>query len=128
MSDRLEEIKRDYAALKEKWDYPVEAVEWLISEVERLHARFPAEMKNCTIRFLECPVGHGRLTADNWIDNGCKQCEVERLTNYLAFYKSTAQELRESYEKATKRCEDAREVFNAPYDPTSVKKWLEGKP
>ena len=38
-------------------------------------ARLPDSMQHCTIRFLECPVGHGRLTVTNWIDSGCLGCK-----------------------------------------------------
>lgn len=38
-------------------------------------AQLPKEMPDCTIVFKECPLGHGRLTATNWIDRGCVICE-----------------------------------------------------
>lgn len=40
-------------------------------------AQLPKEMPDCTIVFKECPLGHGRLTATNWIDRGCVICERE---------------------------------------------------
>jgi len=51
----------------------------LVAEVRRLRAQLPAEMQHCTILFRECSVGHGRLTAANWIDHGCSTCEIQRL-------------------------------------------------
>ena len=51
----------------------------LHAERDQLAARLPAEMPGCTIRFVECSVGHGRLTADNWVDSGCLVCERDQL-------------------------------------------------
>lgn|GEM_PF-6552907 len=45
-------------------------------EKERLKKQLPEGMEDCTIRFIECPVGHGRLIAANWIDNGCPWCQL----------------------------------------------------
>lgn len=47
------------------------------SDVEALLAQLPEGMRHCTIRFIECKKGHGRLTATNWIDHGCQTCELE---------------------------------------------------
>ena len=46
-------------------------------------ARLPDGMEHCTILFHECAVGHGWLTADNWVQHGCpfcarKKAEAER--------------------------------------------------
>lgn len=38
--------------------------------------QLPEGMRHCTIRFIECEVGHGRLTATNWVDHGCPWCKV----------------------------------------------------
>jgi hypothetical protein len=57
-------------------------VERLKREIERLRAQLPAGMQDCTIQFKECQLGHGRLTATNWVDHGCQQCEIERLRAY----------------------------------------------
>ena len=53
-------------------------------EIERLTAQLPDGMKDCTIRFKACPEGHGRLTADNWVEIGCHLCEVNRLYAEIA--------------------------------------------
>jgi hypothetical protein len=45
----------------------------------RKENQLPAGMEHCTIRFVSCPIGHGRLTATNWVDNGCQSCELARL-------------------------------------------------
>ena len=42
-------------------------------------SQLPDGMEHCTIRFKECPKGHGRLAADNWIDHGCLVCEIQKL-------------------------------------------------
>jgi prefoldin subunit 5 len=52
------------------------AVEQLKAERDDLARRLPEGMKDCTIRFLKCEKGHGRLTADNWVDHGCYVCQL----------------------------------------------------
>lgn len=41
--------------------------------------QLPHGMEHCVIEFIECPEGHGRLIAKNWIDPGCQTCEIEAL-------------------------------------------------
>jgi hypothetical protein len=48
-------------------------------ENKALRAQLPETMQDCTIKFLECEKGHGRLTSTNWEDHGCQRCEVEAL-------------------------------------------------
>jgi hypothetical protein len=55
----------------------------LIAKVERLQKQLPDAMQGCTIRFVKCPAGHGRLTATNWVDHGCDTCEIKRLRSAL---------------------------------------------
>lgn len=49
----------------------------LREENARLRAQLPERMKDCTILFKECPVGHGWLTATNWVQHGCPTCAIE---------------------------------------------------
>ena len=49
-------------------------------EIEARKRQLPEGMENCTIRFIECPIGHGRLTATNWIDHGCPTCSLAAVT------------------------------------------------
>jgi hypothetical protein len=49
------------------------------AEIERLRKQLPEEMQDCTIQFRECANGHGWLTATNWLEHDCQQCEIERL-------------------------------------------------
>jgi len=49
------------------------------SEYKALLAQLPEEMQDCTIQYLKCERGHGRLTATNWINHGCHHCELEFL-------------------------------------------------
>lgn len=51
--------------------------------IAELEAQLPDEMQHCTIRFIECPVGHGRLTATNWVDNGCPYCKIAEAQQVL---------------------------------------------
>jgi hypothetical protein len=60
------------------------AVDVFDAEIGRLSAQLPEGMQHCTIRFIECPVGHGRLTATNWVDHGCTFCELAALRERVA--------------------------------------------
>jgi len=51
--------------------------------IEKLETQLPEGMEHCTIRFIKCEVGHGRLTANNWIDTGCPHCKNEKLERVL---------------------------------------------
>jgi hypothetical protein len=53
------------------------------AQVQALREQLPEGMKHCKIVFIECPVGHGRLSAANWIDHGCRQCLIDSLTRAL---------------------------------------------
>lgn len=61
--------------------------------IRELEAQLPEQMKHCTIRYVECPVGHGRLTATNWVDVGCQRCEIMELEAKLARRNSSLSEL-----------------------------------
>ena len=47
--------------------------------IAALEAQLPAEMQDCTIRFIECEKGHGRLTATNWVQQPCHYCRIKAL-------------------------------------------------
>jgi hypothetical protein len=55
--------------------------------------QLPEGMEHCTIRFLECPKGHGRLTATNWVQHGCRQCAIDDLLAEAVWAMGTIQEL-----------------------------------
>ena len=69
--------ERDHAQAQEAGLRAI--IERLGVENERLKSQLPEGMEKCTIKFISCPVGHGRLISTNWIDNGCCHCEIERL-------------------------------------------------
>ncbi len=54
------------------------------AKIARLQAQLPEGMEHCTIQFIKCEKGHGRLTAANWTEHGCPHCEIERLQAELA--------------------------------------------
>ncbi len=56
-----------------------DAFDALLAETIALEARLPDGMKHCTIQFIECPAGHGRLTAANWVRTGCPWCRIAHL-------------------------------------------------
>lgn len=58
-------------------------IDRLNAEIEALKAQLPDGMAHCTIRFIECPKGHGRLMATNWIDPGCAYCKISLLRDLL---------------------------------------------
>jgi hypothetical protein len=64
-------------------EYPGSEMREAVAEIERLRGQLPAEMQSCTIVFHECSVGHGWLTATNWIPHHCPTCEIERLRGLL---------------------------------------------
>ncbi len=56
-----------------------EEAEGLKAELRAARAQIPETMQDCTILFRQCPVGHGWLTAANWIQHGCPTCERDAL-------------------------------------------------
>lgn len=69
-------LARADAAEKEKLDAQARNVE--------LAAQLPDGMKHCTIVYKSCELGHGWLTATNWVQHGCPTCERNRLRDELA--------------------------------------------
>lgn len=53
------------------------------SRIMKLRSQLPEGMQDCTIVFKQCAVGHGRLTATNWVQHGCSTCEIEKLKDKL---------------------------------------------
>jgi aminoglycoside phosphotransferase len=51
----------------------------LEAENRRLRAQLPEGMDHCTILFKSCKLGHGWLTAINWVQHECPTCEQNRL-------------------------------------------------
>ena len=49
----------------------------LRAKVKQQRMQLPKGMEHCTIHFIECEVGHGRLTATNWIDHVCHWCKID---------------------------------------------------
>ncbi len=58
-------------------------------------ARLPDGMKHCTIQFHECALGHGWLTATNWVQHGCPTCEADALRASLAAVTARAEKAEE---------------------------------
>jgi len=57
-----------------------DAMTILCAELERelaeAKAQLPAEMQECNIVFKQCKLGHGWLTATNWVQHECQICEL----------------------------------------------------
>lgn len=64
-------------------------------ERKKLEARLPEGMKDCTIEFKECEKGHGRLTATNWIDDGCSKCKIDSFRQTMEVQIEQIKSLRE---------------------------------
>ena len=60
-------------------------------KIKELEAQLPEGMEHCTLRYEACPVGHGWLTATNWVKVECPWCRIKGLEAKLA---------REEYEAA----------------------------
>lgn len=84
--------------------------------IEELEKQLPEGMQDCTIRFVGCPTGHGRLTADNWTDAGCHWCKITALetvvTAVVEFEKIYQQPFREIEKVASEKMFDAVAELN----------------
>lgn len=49
----------------------------------KVYDQLPDGMKQCTIKFVECDLGHSWLTATNWVQHGCPTCEINDLKDQL---------------------------------------------
>lgn len=56
-----------------------DSIENLKEKIKFLENKLPEEMKGCKIIFKSCSLGHGWLTATNWIDFPCPTCERKRI-------------------------------------------------
>jgi hypothetical protein len=74
-----------------------------LAEIERLESQLPDGMKDCTILYLECPKGHGRLTGANWVQRECHWCEIERLELEVRLQRSAKNQARADLVKFTDR-------------------------
>ena len=54
-------------------------VEEVGAQRDALLKQLPDGMKHCTILFRTCKLGHGWLTAANWVQHGCPTCERDAL-------------------------------------------------
>lgn len=81
LADALVEIDR--WPRKEAIPAATRFVEALLDEVR---AQLPEGMKHCTIQFKQCPLGHGWLTATNWVPFDCPTCERDALRLALQKY------------------------------------------
>lgn len=48
----------------------------LRAELAAARAQLPVGMEHCKILFRECALGHGWLTATNWVQHPCPTCEL----------------------------------------------------
>lgn len=76
-----------YALVSQDRRFLLQQLDALQAEWDALKKQLPDEMQHCTIRFVECAVGHGSLTADNWIKHPCAICELDALKSALQLAK-----------------------------------------
>lgn len=69
--------------------------EQLLEAIRKLEAQLPEGMKHCTIVFTECPVGHGQLSATNWVQHDCQICRNLELEQQVKDLKDELAEARE---------------------------------
>lgn len=48
-------------------------------QIRKLRSQLPEEMQDCTILVKQCELGHGWLTAANWVQHGCPTCTINCL-------------------------------------------------
>jgi hypothetical protein len=93
--------------------------EALRERVVQLESQLPEGMRHCTIVFVECERGHGRLQGTNWTDGGCPHCKLEGMRRINRAQARTVGELRVSRDEwrdialADKRDHAKRELDNA---------------
>jgi hypothetical protein len=76
----------------------------LTEENTKLKAQLPEGMEHCTIIFKECEMGHGWLTATNWIQHGCLVCELNDKKGVTAMEDLTSPDRNEQERTADSRC------------------------
>lgn len=61
--------------------FPDLATAFLAQEekIKKMESQLPGGMRDCTIVFEECPVGHGHLRGTNWIKHECQFCKNKKL-------------------------------------------------
>lgn len=137
-NDKIGELLEMFAACEkhgDTYDYPVPRYEndfrsivaqWAATEfetmsekVETLQSQLPEGMKHCTIIFRECALGHGWLTAKNWIDHGCPTCELNKVKAQWAAESIQRPDV-EPYLKALTR-------YNDGWFALAIEKGLEAK-
>lgn len=69
----------DKQVIEAQWATAHNRAEKAERERDALLCQLPEGMKHCTIVFKECPVGHGWLTATNWVQHDCPICERDAL-------------------------------------------------
>lgn len=63
---------------------PYSKVLWEAADhIRQLQRQLPSGMQHCTIQFKECPLGHGTLTATNWVQHPCQKCKTDMMESML---------------------------------------------
>lgn len=82
--------------LKDLWDKKEQ-------QLRAMAARMPAELRDRSIFFTKCAVGHGSLVAENWIKTDCQVCRADSAERAL---KQTENERARLSILAGKYCDD----------------------
>lgn len=62
-----------------------------LCDLEATQAQLPEGMKNCTIVFEQCQIGHGSLRGKNWIKPECPWCQIDKLKKELEVQKGVVE-------------------------------------
>ena len=74
--NRIEHLERELAEAKEQLRLCNVDQFTTAAELAEARAQLPAEMQECNIVFKQCKLGHGWLTATNWVQHECQICEL----------------------------------------------------
>lgn len=100
----------------------------LRAKIEQLKEQLPETMQDCTIKFIECENGHGRLTATNWAQGPCHWCEIaeaeKRAELWEGRFKQTVSGLVSELERKNFQMHQATICLTGKITDTDICEWL----
>jgi len=107
-----------YHANSDDTDFLV--VRYAAEMLGRQETQLPDGMKDCTIIFKQCDIGHSWLTASNWIQFSCPTCKIHQLEaelnierGYRIDAEETVEKLKETNRRLNRRCQLAESLWLA---------------
>ena len=77
------------------------------AELAEAKAQLPAEMQECNIVFKQCKLGHGWLTATNWVQHECQICELAEAQAEIVRLTKRKDECSNGWDAALAQCDKA---------------------